>query len=134
MEKIKLFFIILTLFLPLILFSQDLEEKDIHIFINGGGQTVLNFLYSSEMDKWFEEYRELGANIINLFEKIIYDNITDEELRNLRIMYNNFLDYDIPENFKNLFKELNWGNNGHRNFNIIFNEYKRYIIVTLCDI
>jgi hypothetical protein len=113
-KQMKYYLMIVIIFFSIPLYAQNLERKDISIFINGV-QEITDFLDSAERDStaWLEDYREEFSLIYFLLGEILADDIEDEEFDTFKKLYKTFLNYNIPEDYEKLFKKIGWENNGH---------------------
>ncbi|GHT79699.1 hypothetical protein FACS1894130_09210 [Spirochaetia bacterium] len=118
MKYLLLIFIILS---PLKIHSQSLlEEGDIVIYINGYGDIANTFeIFSNSNDTW-EKYNNLGEELRDNFDKLISGNINDNEFIYLKKLYQNFLNYNPPNEIDNVLKSIGWKVDGHKKLWTIF--------------
>jgi hypothetical protein len=104
-----------------------LEPNDVDIFINGYGDIKYLNQYIEDMGRTNTDYMKyfMDATYLSMFfyRLIINEDVSPEELDKNIVIYQNFLNREIKEEFKGLddiFIKIGWENGGHKKFWTIY--------------
>jgi hypothetical protein len=121
---VKYILIVIYLFLSPVLYSQNLEPKDIDIFINHYGKIniIFEMLNIDDINSEWREYRNKFYEVANNFFWILSGK-RDMEFDELKDIYQEVLNYKIPEKFDIIFTEVGWENDGNKKLLTIWYGY-----------
>jgi hypothetical protein len=123
MKFAKYIFTIIFVFLPVSLYSQELELNDINIINNGiaGLSGLLDRARISD-NIILNDYSNRAREIYLLFLRSYHyeEQLTDEEFDRIKRQYQRFMEIDVPIEIDNVFKSIGWDVNGHKKFWTLF--------------
>jgi hypothetical protein len=109
----KYILILVFLFCSVGIFSQQLEQNDIDIFIKGYKQIDRTVKEISNTSEW-TEYNDLGVNCLHYISGIFEENITGDYIEELKEACAEFINYGVPDRLENTFVTIGWANGGQK--------------------
>jgi hypothetical protein len=98
-------------------YSQELDPIDVDIFINNF-EPIMEKINKTKLT---DEYLSLTADVMTKFEQLWDNDISDEALNELIKLYKQFINYNPPEEFEEIFNKVEeWGSNGYKKYFTLF--------------
>jgi len=117
MRLFKYTFIVIFFIIPFTIYSQYLNHSDIDVFINNG-EKIARLLHTNlNQDYEWYKYQELSSEADKYLALIIVEgNVSETNINNFSLNYNNFMNVTVPSDLKELFETIGWEVNGHKIF------------------